>query len=80
MKKTIEQIKKDAETVRKGLRDKEQKAMVKFAKLVFAAASSNGSQLPEHEILLVVAEAATRSNSAPPRFSADLKLPGVDNV
>lgn len=80
MKMTIEEIRKSAETTRKRLRGKEERALVKFAKLVFQAANSSGSQLPEQEILRVIAEAAARSSSVPSRFSVDLKLPGVENV
>ena len=80
MKMTIEEIKKDADATRKRLREKEERALVKFAKLVFQAASSNGSPLPEQEILRVVAEAAARASSASSRFVADLKLPGVENA
>lgn len=80
MKMTIEQIKKDGEEKRKKLREKEERAWLKFAKQVFRAASSNGSQMPEQEILRVVAEAATRSSLVQSRFAADLKMPGVENA
>lgn len=61
MKKTIEQIRKAGEETRKTLKQKEDRAMLKFAKAVLHSATSRGAQLTEQEILDAVAEAAGRT-------------------
>ena len=58
MAKSIEQIKQEATNRRKQLRDKETRALVKFANRVLKSATANGKQLPEEEICRLLASAS----------------------
>lgn len=58
MAKTIEQIKQEAKDQRKQMRERETRALVKFANRVLNSATANGKQLTEEEICRLLASAS----------------------